>query len=102
MKKVPNISAKDLLEVKRKRNMNIKFSHIKRQYNISYHDIKKICILFSDCEFESDIEAELERIRLHNEQCAIIDYRGNYQKYKDYYLDYSKQQYQRRINVLWV
>jgi len=99
MKKVPDISPKELLEVKRKRGKGIKFSTLKRSYNISYHDIKKICILFSDCEFESDVDDELQKIRDHNEECATIDYRGNYQKYKSYYLNYSKQQYQRRVST---
>lgn len=96
MKKVPNISPKNLLEVKRKREMNIRICELKRDYDISYHDITIICRLFADCEFESEVAIELEKIRVHNVKCAIIDYKGNYLKYKPYYLGYSKEQYLRR------
>ena len=99
MKKVPNICPKDLLEVKQKRKMGIKYATLKRKYNISYNDIKKIVRFFAECELESDIVDELERIKSHNIKCTTIDYKGNYQKYKKYYLKYSKQQYKNRINV---
>ena len=96
MIKIANISSRDLLEVKRKRCMGIKYAIIKRTYNISYNDIKNIVRHFSECEFEDDVNKKLEEINSINEQCRIIDYKGNYQKYKTYYKSYSKDQYQRR------
>jgi len=99
MKKVPNISSKELLEVKRKRYMGIKYADLKRQYNISYNDILKICRFFSECNFEEEVNKELERINNENTKLKIIDHKANYQKYKKYYREYSKKQYQHRIKV---
>ena len=102
MIKFPNISPKELLEVKRKHQMGVKYSRLKREYTISYHDIKIIIRLFADCEFESDINKAIEKINAENNKCTVIDYKANYQKYKSYYKQYSKRQYQDRKNALWV
>lgn len=96
MKKVPDISPKELLEVKRKHDMGVKYARLKREYSISYYDIKIIIRLFSNCEFESDINKELDKINTENARSRIIDHKANYQKHKEYYKEYAKRQYQRR------
>lgn len=98
MKKVPHITSKELLEVKRKHHMGVKYARLKREYSISYYDIKIIIRLFSNCEFESDINKEIEKINVENAKSRIIDHKANYQKHKEYYKDYAKRQYQRRIS----
>ena len=96
MKKVPNLSPKNLLEVKRKREYNMKYSKIKRDYEISYNDILKIVRFFHDCNFESDIIKRLEEIANENRISSDRDYKKNYRKYRDYYLQYSREQYERK------
>ncbi len=96
MKKVPNILPRELLEVKRKHEMGVKYARIKTDYNISYNDIKKIIRFFSNCEFESDINSVIEKINADNDKCSFIDHKANYQRYKQYYKEYSKRQYQLR------
>lgn len=93
MIKIPNISAKHLLEVKRKHEMGVTFAKLKRYYNINYNDIKKILRIFDGCNFESEIEVVILDIRERNRLGQIRDHRANYQKYKDYYLQYSKRKY---------
>lgn len=96
MKKVPNLSPKNLLEVKRKREYNIKYAQIKRDYEISYNDIIKIVRFFSGCNFESDIKKRLTEIDEENKILSCRDSKKNYIKYRKYYLQYSRDQYKRR------
>lgn len=94
MKKVPNISPRELLEVKRKHHMGVKYAHLQKEYNISYHDVKKIVRFFSGCEFETDIVKTIANIDEENTQAPSINPQANYQKHKQYYKDYSKRRYQ--------
>lgn len=97
MKKVPNLSPKNLLEVKRKKQEHgISFAKIKREYGISYNDILKILRFFPKCEFEVDIIKRLEEIKIENKEKADRDYKKNYLKYREYYLQYSREQYERK------
>ncbi len=89
MIKVPNLTPKEILEVKRKKLLGLTYAKLKRDYNIAYNDIKKIMILFAECEFEKDIEDKLKIINERNKIKTIRDRKVEYQKYKDYYMKYN-------------
>lgn len=96
MIKIPQISAKHLLEVKRKREMGVPFAKLKREYEINYNDIKKICRIFESCMFEDEILSIIDRVNAENILIQIRDHRANYQRHKAYYLAYSKRKYAER------
>ena len=97
MIKIPKISSKKILEILRKREFGVGYAYLGREYGVSYHDIKKIEKYFSNCNFEKDVDDEIEKINTDNAKCAIKDHKANYQRHKEYYKQYSKKQYRRRI-----
>ena len=99
MKKIPNITTKQILEVKRKFGMGIEYYILRRDYGISYNDINKINDMFKNCEFEDDIIARIDEIKRERELKRIRKYKENYQRNKAYFLEYSKQAYARKIEL---
>lgn len=99
MIKIPNISSKHILEVKRKFNMGIRYYILKKEYNISYNDIRKITTIFTDCEFEDDIDSKIDELKQDRELKRIKKYKDNYQRNRSYFLKYSKQVYAKKIEI---
>lgn len=95
MKRIPPYTVKEILEIKRKRDINIKYCILKKEYDISYYDIKKIERMFNGCEFEDDVEKRIDEVIEHNRlnEYRIKNYRIAYLKYKDYYQAYAKWNY---------
>ena len=88
--KIPDISNGDILEIKRRLGIGVKYSSIKSNYNLSYYDIKRLCRFFSDCDTDDSIQQAKDQIESDNRDKAIVDHRANYQKYKAYYTQYNR------------
>jgi len=99
MIKIPSISSKNILEVKRKFDMGVTYAKLKRDYNISYNDIKKILRYFADCQFESDVDGVINGIDEKNRRARVDAYKANYQKNKDYFQNYARSKYAQQIAV---
>lgn len=100
MLKVPDLSSKDILEIKNKFKLGVTYAKLKREYNISYYDIKKICLLFDTCLFEDDVSKTRDEIQVRNQIKKRESYKINYRKHRAYFLAYSKNQYAKKKSLI--
>lgn len=91
MIKIPSTTPEQILEILRKRQMEVKYSTLKRYYIISYNDIKKIERIFMGCVIIEDIKRVLADVKKKNEEVKVINHQENYLKYKDYYNRYNRE-----------
>lgn len=95
--KIPDYTDKQLLEILKRVELGVTYALIKKQYNITYYDIKRVCAIFKDCIFEEDCMKIKTRILEQNQKDLTRDHSANYQTYKDYYTDYNQLRQAERI-----
>lgn len=95
--KIPDYTNKEILEILKRVQLDVKYAAIKRKYGITYYDIKRICSMFSGCIFEDDCQEIKDKIEEQNRIDLIRDHRANYIKYKDYYTRYNRDRQAERI-----
>ncbi len=95
--KIPNQTNGDILEIKRRLDIGVKYSSIKTQYNMTYYDIKRVCRIFGGCDDDDSIQAKKDSITADNVIKQAVDHRANYEKYKDYYTTYNQERQANRI-----
>lgn len=94
--KLPNnISNDDIIEIKYRIEIGVKYSILKKKYNISYYDIKRLCRLFADCDTSDSVQMTKDRFAIENAEKRNVDHKINYQKYKKYYTKYNRERQQK-------
>ncbi len=95
--KLPEVSNDNIIEIKRRLNIGVTYSSIRRNFDLSYYEIKKICRIFNECNSNDSVQEMKNDIEADNREKGIVDHRANYQRYKPYYTQYNQDRQQRLI-----